>query len=132
MEVTLSLPARGFVPGENLLPVVQVHNASNVNINQVYLSLVKIVTFRGKKQRKETKEEIINLPLGSVRENDHQIWPKSIITIPESASSQLKYCNIIEIQYYVQVVLSPSGMHCNTELNVPIVMGTIPFTHRVI
>jgi hypothetical protein len=42
LSVTVSLPSGGAVPGETILPSVEVENGSNVHIGQIKIAFVKV------------------------------------------------------------------------------------------
>ncbi|KAF4523318.1 hypothetical protein B566_EDAN011797 [Ephemera danica] len=128
LNVTLSLPAGGAVPGETLLPTIEVENTSNVYISQIKLLFVKSVTYRAKAG--STKLDEVNISekqLGYVDPGKSQTWTKEALAIPALPPSNLSNCNIINLNYYVRLILKPSGWHQGVTLSLPVLLGTIPF-----
>jgi hypothetical protein len=51
---------------------------------------------------------------------------ETLLTIPPVVSSSNGLCKIIQINYYLNLNFNPSGLSMSTDLQIPVVIGTIP------
>lgn len=49
------------------------------------------------------------------------------VPIPPLPASGILGCNIIDVQYFAEIILDPSGAHRSIKIFIPITVGSIPF-----
>ncbi|XP_047003362.1 arrestin domain-containing protein 17 [Schistocerca americana] len=129
LSLVMSIPVGGYVSGQIIPVTVEVDNASNVNVDNVYCALRKVVTFKATSpQRTERKDKvtIAEQNFGSVAGGGSNTWCEQI-TIPPLPPSNLNNCNIIDLEYDLRVECKVAGFyHRNLTVKTPIILGSIP------
>ncbi|KFB40717.1 AGAP001894-PA-like protein [Anopheles sinensis] len=128
LSLIVHIPVTGFVSGQTVPVTVECDNASNVGVDQITLSLRKLLAFHVHTPRRETKrkkEVVTSISMGPIQAGNSQTWQQNI-QIPPLPPSNLVNCGIIDVDYDIKVVAEVSGMHANLDGNIPIVLGTVP------
>lgn len=123
-----SIPYSGYTPGQTIVATIEVDNASNVRISSVVCKLKKELKWIVKSpQQKEKidKLELFKKNLDEVLAHGSKSWTENI-EIPAMPFINLDACSIIKVEFYLEVVASPSGPHTCLELKFPITLGTVP------
>ncbi|XP_059470817.1 arrestin domain-containing protein 17-like isoform X2 [Neocloeon triangulifer] len=126
LNIIFTIPTGGVVPGETLMPTLDVENNSGVDLNQVSVKLIKLVTFKAGGRTKDTKVSIVEQNLGRLNSGQSSTYERVALPVPSLPPSYLRNCNIIDLNYYVEASFSPSGCHRNFFIWMPLVIGTIP------
>ncbi|XP_067010452.2 arrestin domain-containing protein 3 [Anabrus simplex] len=128
ITAVVSMPASGFVPGQQIPVTVEVDNVTNKTLSSVMCSLQKVVVFTTVRPSKESRvdtEKVCQLVLGGVKPNDSSVWQERMI-LPVLPPSVLQHCNIIDINYCLVVEVRVPGLHHNLSVSIPITVGTVP------
>lgn len=123
-----SIPMSGFVSGQGIPVSIQINNQSSIDVDQLKVSLMKIVFYNSQTPEKKTKEEtqiISEVKCGKVQKNSAAKFDQRL-NIPALPPSNLTYCRILNVSYEVHVSASMSGFHSNPLMKIPITLGTIP------
>ncbi|XP_063233011.1 arrestin domain-containing protein 3-like [Bacillus rossius redtenbacheri] len=128
ISLVLSLPASGYVPGQDIPFIIEVDNNSNTVIDSVDCVLRKKLQFHVSSPSREVKRDKITLnelKLDSVAEGGSKVWSEAF-KLPPLPPSNLTGCNIIDLDYDLQVIAVISGLHNDLEVTTPIIVGTVP------
>lgn len=132
LNITVSLPVRGYVPGQ-IIPIrVNAENLSNVKVDTVKFLLRKIVTFTATTPRLATKKikiVVSEIGKGPIEAGATVNWEERL-QVPPLPPSNLANCGIIKLEYGLKVEACVSGWyHRNLKRNFPVYVGTIPLTN---
>lgn len=123
----LSISKTGFVPGEQIIFSVYVDNQSKKAINQMKISLIQISRFHARSKSKTVRITSISLPLPyQVESGSQQNFRDLTLVIPPVCSSSNGACRIIDVSYVLNLNYGRSGMSINADIDIPIIIGTIP------
>lgn len=123
-----SIPMSGYVSGQSIPVSIQVNNQSSIDVDQLKVSLKKIVFYNSQMPEKKTREEahiVTEVKFGKVQKNSAAKFDQRL-NIPALPPSNLTYCRILNVSYEVHVSASMSGFHSNPLIKIPITLGTIP------
>ncbi|XP_059470670.1 arrestin domain-containing protein 17-like isoform X2 [Neocloeon triangulifer] len=129
VNVILTVPVGGAVPGETLLPTLDVENNSRVSLDGVSLKLIKSVTYhaRAGSCTKNIQISVGQLYLGPLEAGQSRTYERVALPIPSLPPSYLLHCKLIDLDYFVEASFRPAGLRRNFEVQAPLVIGTIPF-----
>ncbi|CRK98596.1 CLUMA_CG012194, isoform A [Clunio marinus] len=125
-----SIPMSGFVPGQNIPVCIEINNESRIAIDDVKVSLKKLVCYHSQTPKMKTKEEIISVKeirSGEVRKRSKGKFDQRF-AIPPLPPSNTNYCRVINVSYEIHVTAKVSGLHVNPVLKLPITLGTVPLS----
>ncbi|XP_012282075.1 arrestin domain-containing protein 17 [Orussus abietinus] len=129
LNVNVSLPVRGYVPGQSIPVKVNVENFSGVTVDSINLILRKIITFHANSPRSETKKDkivVTQVSKGPVEGGGTADYVQNL-DIPPVPPSNLKYCGIIDLVYNLKIEAHVSGWyHLNLKGSTLIYIGTVP------
>lgn len=124
----VSLPTRGFVPGQKCKAVVEVDNPTDKGIT-VKCNLSQKVTFTAycceNSRSKEVKSIVARHPVSNVQPHGSLNTTVDLI-IPALPTSYLRNCSCIDVSYKLQIKGQFSGVHQDVSIGIPIVIGSIP------
>lgn len=108
LEAQVSIPCRGFVPGQSIPITAEVNNHSNVKVDRLHVVLRKRIEFRTQTPRVESRTEkatISEFSIGPIGVNDSKTMQQSI-EIPPLPPSNMENCGIIKCDYEIKVCYS--------------------------
>lgn len=98
LQAFVSIPVKGYVPGE-IIPVnIEIDNGSTVRVHRVQITLRKTVTFKANVKITWDRKKIATLTVGCVDPGKSRNWIESM-EIPYFTPSNLKHCNVINVEY---------------------------------
>ena len=114
------------MPGERIAFSGSIDNKSNDQVETVTVSVMQDITFHSTEKSKTCRRLVssMRLPL-VVASKSFQSFKDSII-IPAVCQSWNGTCRIIVVQYLISMELSTGTFSTNTEIPIPITIGTIP------
>ncbi|XP_023343516.1 arrestin domain-containing protein 1 isoform X2 [Eurytemora carolleeae] len=117
----------GYVPGESIIFTAEVDNQSSKEMTNSTVQLVEKVTFKAGGHTRSTSRIIAEQQRGRIGPGDSDLWNKVAMYVPGLPPSNLGgSCNIIQLQYILQLVVHPSGVGFALTVSLPITIGTIP------
>lgn len=105
LEAQVTIPCRGFVPGQSIPITAEVNNHSNVKVDNLRVILRKRIEFRTQHPRVESRIEkatINEFSLGAISTNESRIDSKNI-EIPPLPPTNMENCGIIKVDYEIKV-----------------------------
>jgi Arrestin (or S-antigen), C-terminal domain len=123
-----SIPLSGYVAGQTIHVSIDANNQSNVDVESIEVSLLKIIHYNSQTPTKATKEEVITerkIRCGAMMKKKMGRFDQTI-AIPTVPPSNMNYCRVLNVSYEIQVKAKVDGMHKNLELKLPITIGTVP------
>ncbi|XP_072051575.1 uncharacterized protein [Amphiura filiformis] len=120
----------GYVPGENILVNGMVENNSNREILKITVKLVQVVHCLAYGDyhdigTPQTEKKVMSEQIKDGCEENSTASFEGFLFIP-CCPPLLKGCNLIELEYYVEVEADVSGTPFDLELKLPITIGTVP------
>lgn len=128
LYMAASIPVSGYVCGQNIVVSIEMNNESNINVDDVKISLKKIIYYNSQRPTTKTKTEVLSeaeLRCGAVGATNKIKFEQKLI-IPPVPPSNMNYCRILNVTYEVHVTAKVSGMHTNPVIKLPITIGTVP------
>nr|CAB3223182.1 arrestin domain-containing protein 3-like [Phallusia mammillata] len=126
IEGTIATDRSAYVPGEFITISGSIENHSSTDLTGCQYSIFQQVTQRATRKTRSFPVEIVtNNGPGCKRHSSAQISNQRI-QIPALPPSPLRFCNIIDIRYYVQLCVETPTCHINLRIPAPIGIGTVP------
>ncbi|XP_016953694.1 arrestin domain-containing protein 3-like [Drosophila biarmipes] len=127
---TLTIPFGGYAPGQRIRFTLEIDNqSSSYDLDDIEVKLKQIYTFQAQAPRKKTREKEHSLSQSCQEERVLRLSKKLInytLAIPSVPPSTRTQDHIITVSYRVIVSLKMGRFHVDSDLAVPIVIGTIP------
>lgn len=127
----ISLPLRGYCPGQQVNIGAYVQNMSNVSAENVKFKIYKDTEFISHYPSTHHKHEehvIAECEDGGIGAHGEKSWT-SVLSIPTNANyPNLIPCNIINISYRLKGKVILPCPHTNLDVEFPCVIGTVPLT----
>ncbi|XP_046744517.1 arrestin domain-containing protein 2-like [Diprion similis] len=125
VDLSVSLPVRGYIPGQTIPITVDIKNGAEVEIKGVYFTLIKLYTYHGP-TKPRLDEQVIGhhdtqLPKNGQQESSIQHF----LQIPEVPPSYQRHSKLIDLEYLIRVEVRVDEMHKNFEIDVPIIIGSV-------
>jgi hypothetical protein len=100
-------------------------------VNQVSVSLFQQVEYIATLKTNKQYNYIISLKLpAEIQPGAKQQFKDLSILVPPVCSSSDGNCKIIKVSYFLNLKYGKSGLSMNAHVNVPLTIGTIPFTKK--
>lgn len=125
--MTASIPFTGYVPGQIINVNVEINNQSITRVNEVKVSLYKIINLTCQKPKQKTKlryESTAEVSSESVPMTTKRTFDLKI-KVPSLAPNILN-CEVIDVKYMVEVKAKTSGLTSSPIIELPVVIGTVP------
>lgn len=126
--IMVKIPVTGFVPGQTIPVAADCDNASNVNIEDVVVTLRKTESIKIDSPRTTKRVETFELQkqsLGSCAARKAKNW-NTTLTVPMLPPSNMKNCDILNVTYDINIRAKVSGVHLDLAKTIDITIGTIP------
>ncbi|XP_056022794.1 arrestin domain-containing protein 3-like [Ostrea edulis] len=132
IEGTVTVNRVGYVPGESVYFEASAQNNSR-RVCGMFAELVMVTSYHAQTPRKtrDRKDLINRIQHQDLTPGHSDVWSGERFVIPPLAPSYLAGCNIIDIKYFVKLVIDPSGPAFDLEVPVEIIIGTIPLQSAV-
>ncbi|XP_062310344.1 arrestin domain-containing protein 1a isoform X1 [Osmerus eperlanus] len=121
---TVSLKAqtdmRGYTPGQVIQLTAEVQNQSGRTTSTVVASLMQRVTYQTKSKPTYDQKTIAEVEGAGVKAGKLSEWKEQII-VPPLPQSSLSGCNLITMEYYIQVTLKSA----DATVTLPIHVGNV-------
>lgn len=128
LQLSVSTPYCGFVPGQTIPVSIDVENGSNVAVDDVTIELTKYLTWKASTpshHEKVSKVDLVSEQLGGVVVNSSKHWNHQLV-VPTFPYVNLNNCHIIQQEFKLSVTAKVSGVHKDLVIKDPIVMGSVP------
>ncbi|XP_076380768.1 arrestin domain-containing protein 2 [Megalopta genalis] len=125
MNTSIRVPSSGYVSGQMISASVNYKNASSqVGIRRIELKLERVLKLHA---TTKTKTEYFKIISSS---NAGPFTPEGVITleirVPPIPPSHQPFCSIIDLDYYLKVVVYFTSTHLKLQRSYPLLIGTIP------
>ncbi|XP_043478851.1 arrestin domain-containing protein 17-like [Leptopilina heterotoma] len=131
LTATLSMPVKGYVPGQVIPININIKNLSRVTIYHVRLKLIKKVTFKVTKPRTQKRKKymtIKDIHEGKIETNNVSF--DEFIEVPSLPPSTLNECGLIDVQYAIELKLYIDQLCTpNLKFTSPVLIGTVPLNN---
>ncbi|XP_069691689.1 arrestin domain-containing protein 17-like [Periplaneta americana] len=132
VTMVVRLPISGFVCGQIIPIIVELDNASNINIQKIECELQKNIVYRAARTKRKKKESISLSKLifeGPIGQNYSRTWSEQI-TVPATPSSSQGESKFITVSYLLVIRAKPEQKtHLNLKTELPITIGTVPLRY---
>lgn len=131
LNISAHVPYTGFVANQNIPITIECENGSNVDLNACKVYIKQIATFHctdPKREIRTDEQQICETKLDGVQKHTTK-QVHGVLTIPDIKSTNLTKCAIIEVKYVLKMKGVTTGANGNLFSEVPIILGTIPFTN---
>lgn len=128
LSAVVALNKQAYVPGENIYIQADIDNSSDESITHTTATLYCWITYKAGHHTKRETKTISSIERGLIAPHSHEQWSNQPLRIPALPPTRLGgMCRIINIEYFLQFTLDPSGT-CTSDLDFtfPVTIGTIP------
>lgn len=133
MLITAETPISGYVSGQTIAVRIEVDNQSNKNLEEISTKLLRVVSFIS--QTPYTRVKNLSTVVAAVRgigvAKHSKTSYEQLLYIPPLPSTS-KTCQVLTVNYVVEVEGKISGPVINPKIQLPITLGTIPLTTNAI
>lgn len=127
------LPVSGYVAGQAVLVSVDINNQSNVAVDEIKLSLKELIQYHSTQPRIKTKEEEVTVKserFPGVQKHTVSHLDLSF-TVPAVPPTNIDCCKVINFYYEIKVKAKAKGIHRGLAIRLPITIGTIPLSSKM-
>ena len=78
-----------------------------------------------RREKKQITEELETININSTVVRNTKNWIQKIV-VPPLPPSNIVHCSIMDLDYDILVIIHLEGCHMDTELSIPITIGTLP------
>lgn len=135
LEIFLSLPKTGFIPGQFISVSAEVLNNSDMQIDSIYILLEERMTWIAKEPNLRIKEKInvvkdqlISQPCDPLTS---RAFKADLFIDPNYKWKMFYGCEIIKCVYVVTCRATAKGFHRFVDKSIPITIGTKDFIEHV-
>ncbi|XP_065942642.1 arrestin domain-containing protein 17 isoform X5 [Magallana gigas] len=122
---TVSLNRSGYVPGEAIHFNAEIQNMTS-RVCGCYVKLNMTTIFHATTKSKTTTTEVARVVHQDVQPGETETWTGDRLMIPPLPPSFLVGCRIIDINYYLELTVDPSGPAIDLHVPVHVIIGTTP------
>ncbi|XP_066279244.1 arrestin domain-containing protein 3-like [Branchiostoma lanceolatum] len=128
IELQAQTDRGGYCPGERVMVKGSLENSSNTRITQTSAKIVQTVAFHATRKTRHSHHTLSSaVGLGCRGRMSGNIG-ELVLPVPAIPPSKLRHCSIIEIDYVAQVFAHIEGPHLNLNVQLPIIIGSVPLT----
>ncbi|XP_026493524.2 arrestin domain-containing protein 17-like [Vanessa tameamea] len=126
-DTVVNAPMSGYCPGQTIPIEISCENKGNVEISQIVIRIVKEVVFIATHHsgRRTQNDVVAEIKKGSVPGDTTRNWTIDM-EVPALDIYNVSSCRYIDIDYKLEVTISPSGCHNDSEGSRKIIIGTTP------
>lgn len=126
LRMTVMLPCSGFVANQMVSMTMFYENDSDTNVLKTTVTFNQKVEFRSSTipQLKIEEYSFVEIHAEGVDAKKSKSIPISF-KIPNVASSNRKFCRIITVSYYIEVLADLGREHASLKVKIPIIIGDI-------
>ncbi|XP_015172979.1 PREDICTED: arrestin domain-containing protein 2-like [Polistes dominula] len=125
IRVRIRIPSTGYVPGQYIMTEVFSNlKSEKVHVTKISAKIEEELTFHA---HGSTKRDLIVIqrdqdegPITAIHQSNLKLY------VPSLPPSNLEYCGIIDLKYYLRVNVHVSGLHKKVDRKYPILIGTQP------
>lgn len=117
---------QGFVAGEAIPFSAEIDNKSDRVMTCSKASLIMEVKYIARSKTRTVRNVINQMLHGQIDGGGTDVWMGEKLHIPAVPPSYLKGCNIIDIRYYLAIIVDPSGLGFDLYVPLEVVIGSIP------
>ncbi|KAK7476142.1 hypothetical protein BaRGS_00032635 [Batillaria attramentaria] len=126
ISASFRLPRTGYVPGDAIPLYAEIENLSGRRMCKSYIEIIQRVHYHATTKTRTIKRQVAMVARPEIRPGGSDQWNGEVITVPPVPPSFLHGCNIIDIDYLVQLNVDPAGPALDLEVALPIIIGSIP------
>ncbi|XP_011415521.3 arrestin domain-containing protein 17 [Magallana gigas] len=131
ISALLSLPRRGYVPGDIIPVAVEIENLSRRKITSASITLKMTTSFHSRDESRTVSTQIDKISHGSLPRGATSTWTGQGIPLPALPPSFLFGCNIIDIQYKLELRVDAIGPSFEMYVPLEIIVGTVPLRSTI-
>ncbi|KAL7729097.1 hypothetical protein ACLKA6_019919 [Drosophila palustris] len=126
---TLTIPFGGYAPGQRINYSLQIDNQSHgYDLEGIELTLIQVYEFKASsphhKSRTHKNTLSSEFQAEQVRRLSKRLLNASLVIPPVPPSS--RHNRIINVSYMINMAIKTGGCHTDSEIEMPIIIGTIP------
>ncbi|KAK7071200.1 hypothetical protein SK128_003820 [Halocaridina rubra] len=129
VSILMQCDRRGYVPGEKLFMSGVVSNNSLTEMKYSEAKIVQNIKYHATSKTKEVLTTVQRVYRPSIRARGKDTWSAVPLTIPAVATTDLQYCNIIDISYELKF-LAKLGFCSSTSTATKLIIGSVPIQRR--
>ncbi|XP_078051797.1 arrestin domain-containing protein 17-like [Augochlora pura] len=125
MSISIRVPSSGYVPGQRINALVNYINSSTeIGIMKISLKLERVLMFHATSNRMIDKYEITS----TLYEGPFttQGVANLEIKVPPIPPSHVPHCKIMDLDYFLKIVVHFTGSHHKIVRRYPLLIGSVP------
>ncbi|XP_076238914.1 arrestin domain-containing protein 3 [Calliopsis andreniformis] len=125
LNVRVRLPTLGYVPGQRINTIIDyVNSSSTVQVTTIETRFEQLLKFHSTSKSTTTRCTVTSSKIAAPTTTKAQTV--SELLLPPIPPSYLEFCNIIDIEYTLKIIVHVSGAHWAVNKQYPAIVGTIP------
>ncbi|KAF2358530.1 Arrestin-like N-terminal, partial [Trinorchestia longiramus] len=126
LSMVVRLNKSGYASGEPIVINAELNNKTKSTISGTKAKLIMEVTYKANGKFKCEERTLTKLSKGPIAKGAEDMWENEALLIPPLPPSPLPGCNIIDVCYKLQFLVSFKGASSDLKMTFPINLGTIP------
>ncbi|XP_062620948.1 arrestin domain-containing protein 3-like [Saccostrea cucullata] len=127
---TIKVHRLGYVPGESVYFEASAQNMTGRECG-MSANLEMVTVFHARSKSRSSVQTINSIQHQNLNPGDTNVWSGDRIILPPLPPSYLTHCNIIDIRYYLKLIIDPSGPAFDLVVPIEIIIGTVPLHSAV-
>ncbi|XP_048507330.1 arrestin domain-containing protein 2-like isoform X2 [Athalia rosae] len=133
LNMLVTLPVRGFVPGQTIPVKIVLKNPSKIEIRKIRVVFKKVITYHADRKSRRHKEIVVEIEIPVIANVDLY---ETGVDVPAVPPTGMVFCGIIDVWYTLKVEACIEVdewylkiLKKNLKTRMRIVIGTVPLRH---
>ncbi|XP_033749585.1 arrestin domain-containing protein 3-like [Pecten maximus] len=116
----------GYVPGEAIVINAEIVNNSDRSISSSRVKLIMNLRYYADGNTRFEKRDVAKVEHGPIEPHGSDVWSGDRLVIPPIPPSPLANCNIIHMEYIVELKADVDNTPFDLEVPLNVIIGTVP------
>ncbi|KAL8563916.1 hypothetical protein ACOMHN_049572 [Nucella lapillus] len=126
ITASLRIPRKGYVPGETIPVDAEIENLSGRTMAKTTAKILQRIDYHAVTKTRTLNHKVAEIRHGEIGPGGSDQYHAERLLVPAVPPSFLEGCRIIDIRYYLQVEVDPTGVGFDLLVPVEIIIGTVP------
>lgn len=125
LQITVEIPASGYVPGQKIPVTVTLNNASSITLRGVKCSLDRTEYYISETPYQKCNTVSRTLAHASTTVTNDVYW-RTVLQLDIPSVAPTGECTILNMNYELNIIINVENCRIDPKLQIPITIGTVP------
>lgn len=125
LQITVEIPASGYVPGQKIPVTVTLNNASSVTLHGIKCSLQRDEYYFSETPYAKSKTVRKTFATASTTVTNDVYW-RTVLQLDIPSIAPTGECSILTMEYELIITVKVGSCRINPKIQIPITIGTVP------